>query len=64
MKSFVEEFSLLSSHIHVVIKQSQEIYIDICDDNKKSKNLHYHLIPGGHEFNSFVLIMFIHQFMI
>ena len=58
LKSFVEEFSLLSSHIHVVIKQSQEIYIDICDDNKKSKNLHYHLIPGGHEFNSFVLAIY------
>ena len=58
LKNFVEEFSSLSSHIHVIIKQSKESYIDICDDNKKSKNLHYYLIPGGHEFNSFVLAIY------
>ena len=58
LKNFVEEFSSLSSHIHVIIKQSKEPYIDICDDNKRSKNLHYYLIPGGHEFNSFVLAIY------
>ena len=58
LKNFVEEFSSLSSHIHVIIKQSKEPYIDICDDNKRSKNLNYYLIPGGHEFNSFVLAIY------
>lgn len=58
LKNFVEEFSSLSPKLHHVVKQSDKSYIDICDDNQKSYHLKYHLVPGGHEFNSFVLAVY------
>jgi len=58
LKNFVEEFSALSSHIHVLLKTSEKPYIEICDENQISYGLKYHLVPGGHEFNSFVLAIY------
>ncbi len=29
--------------------------IEICEENGKSKNVYFHGVPGGHEFNSFVI---------
>ncbi len=58
LKSFTEEFAALSPHIHTIVKKSDQSYIDFCDAQQKSIGLQYHLIPGGHEFNSFVLAIY------
>lgn len=58
IKNFVEEFAALSPRLHVVIKEDEQSYIDICDENQNSYQLKYHLVPGGHEFNSFVLAVY------
>lgn len=58
LKNFAEEFASLSPAIHVVEQQDEKTYIDICNHEKQSLDLHYHLVPGGHEFNSFVLAIY------
>lgn len=58
LKNFVEEFSSLSPKLHYVIKHGDETYIDISDENQQSYGLKYYLVPGGHEFNSFVLAVY------
>jgi len=58
MKNFIEEFSSLSSHIYSSFESTNEKpYIDICL-NEHSFGLQYHCVPGGHEFNSFVLAIY------
>ena len=59
LKNFIEEFSSLSPHIHMDLQDTQQSpFIQICDENKKPVGVCYHLVPGGHEFNSFVLAVY------
>lgn len=58
LENFVKEFASLSPMIHVSIQQGNQSYIDICNENQQSNGLQYHLVPGGHEFNSFVLAIY------
>jgi len=59
IKNFIEEFASMSSRIHTAYKTEQgSPYIDICLDKDNSLGLQYHCVPGGHEFNSFVLAVY------
>lgn len=59
MKNFIEEFASLSPRIHSSYDSIQESpYIDIRVQESQSLGLEYHLVPGGHEFNSFVLAIY------
>ena len=59
IKNFIEEFASLSSHIHASYELIQEDpYIDIRIQVDEPLGLEYHCVPGGHEFNSFVLAVY------
>lgn len=63
MKSFVEEFGELSDHIIVNIENisntsSVQVPTIALQDNTNTVSLQYHAIPGGHEFNSFVVAIY------
>lgn len=55
---FVEEFKQLSSLIETKVINSNEAGISLYDENDNYLNITYHAIPGGHEFNSFVLALY------
>lgn len=59
MLSFAREFASLTNHIEVKYEDSQieSPFIEV--SNEKMKNgIAYHMVPGGHEFNSFVLAVY------
>lgn len=59
MKNFIEEFASLSPLIHAEYQTTTETpLIMICDAQRQDLGIHYHLVPGGHEFNSFVLAVY------
>lgn len=59
IKNFMEEISSLSGHIHVEYQALEdEIQMKLCNDRKQDLGVHYHMIPGGHEFNSFILAIY------
>lgn len=59
MKNFIEEFASLSAHIHASYERVQASpYIDIRLEKGESLGVQYHCVPGGHEFNSFVLAIY------
>lgn len=56
IKNFVNEFSALHDIIHAEFIESNESpHIEIRDENNQEMGLNYYCVPGGHEFNSFVL---------
>lgn len=61
-KKVIRELSELSDKIAVEMVPStgeeDKHTISICDKDGKEKGLRFHGIPGGHEFNSFVLAMY------
>lgn len=60
-QNFVKELSELSSHISYEIVESQENNlpaIRLCDAQGKDMGCAFHGVPGGHEFNSFVIAMY------
>lgn len=58
IKYFLEEFSSYP-HIHIKYQQIHDSpYIEICNKHKQSLGITYHMVPGGHEFNSFVLAIY------
>ncbi len=58
MKYFLQEFSTFP-HIYIDYVSTNELpYIEICNQQKQPLGITYYLIPGGHEFNSFVLAIY------
>jgi len=55
MKNFASEFTALCKHIHLLFHEANKPYMEILDAHQKSSGVAYHMVPGGHEFNSFVL---------
>ncbi len=59
MKNFMEELASLSYHIHLDYQPlEKEVQMKICDASKHDLGVHYHMVPGGHEFNSFILAIY------
>lgn len=60
MKNFIEEFASLNDHIHSEYTNhiDESPSIEIYDENHQPLGVSYHLVPGGHEFNSFVLAIY------
>lgn len=58
----VNELASLSEKIKVefipIANESEKYMISICDKDGIDRGLHFHGIPGGHEFNSFILAMY------
>lgn len=60
-QNFAKELSDLSPHISYEIVESQENNlpaIRLCDAQGKDMGCAFHGVPGGHEFNSFVIAMY------
>lgn len=58
IKYFLQEFSSYN-HIHIAYQTTDDSpYITICNDQKQPLGITYHLVPGGHEFNSFILAIY------
>lgn len=59
MKGFLEEFVTLSNKLsYVVIPDSSIATISFYNQDDNYLNIAYHGVPGGHEFNSFVLAVY------
>lgn len=58
MISFVKEFCLLSNYFHYEIENNDDSAICLFDENHHYQNICFHLVPGGHEFNSFVVSVY------
>lgn len=59
LKNFIEEFSSLNSHIKTEYQDTiNSPFIQLYDEKKEPLGIQYHLVPGGHEFNSFVLAVY------
>lgn len=60
LKGFIEEFSSLHERIHGEWKEdiNESPCIMLFNHQKESLGVHYHCVPGGHEFNSFVLAIY------
>lgn len=58
MLSFVKDFVALDSHLSYTTKVSDEAGIALYDENKNYLNVCFHAMPGGHEFNSFVIALY------
>ena len=59
MKGFLEEFVTLSHKLsYTVVSSSSIAAISFYDQDDNYLNIAYHGIPGGHEFNSFVIAVY------
>ncbi|WP_028044805.1 FAD-dependent oxidoreductase [Candidatus Stoquefichus massiliensis] len=59
LKNFINEFSSLNPHIHALYQETVDSpSIQIYNQEKQPLGIAYHLVPGGHEFNSFVLAIY------
>ncbi len=58
IKGFVEEFSSLSDLLSVEEHKSDMAGIEILRADGNSSGIVFHAVPGGHEFNSFVLALY------
>ena len=59
MKGFLEEFVTLSDKLSYTVASSSSIAaISFYDQDDNYLNIAYHGIPGGHEFNSFVIAVY------
>ena len=59
MKGFLEEFVTLSDKLsYTVVSSSSIAAISFYDQDDNYLNIAYHGIPGGHEFNSFVIAVY------
>ncbi len=56
--NFVNEINETTDRIKVEKQNDENVEIpaiEICEESGKSKNVYFHGVPGGHEFNSFVI---------
>ena len=60
LKSFIEEFSSLHERIHGEWNDNadESPHIMLYNHQKNPLGVNYHCVPGGHEFNSFVLAVY------
>lgn len=60
LKSFIEEFSSLHERISMKWEEDQtnSPCIQVLSHQNKPLGITYHCVPGGHEFNSFVLAIY------
>lgn len=62
MAGLMKEFNGLSENIHTSVSQATEEslvpFIEIKRDGAEEASIKFHAMPGGHEFNSFVLAMY------
>lgn len=59
IKSFIEEFATLSDKISYQIQETTSIpTMRFYDENDNYLNISYHAVPGGHEFNSFIIAIY------
>jgi len=58
MISFIQEFCALSEYFSYEIETNDEAAICFFDENHNYQNICFHLVPGGHEFNSFVVSVY------
>ena len=58
MISFVEEFVPLSNHLSYEVRKSENASIKLYTPEKDYRNVAFHAVPGGHEFNSFVIAIY------
>lgn len=55
---FVKEFCSLNERFSYEIENNNEAAICLFDENHLYQNICFHLVPGGHEFNSFVVSVY------
>lgn len=59
LKNFIEEFASLHPLIHQEFHEDGKTpSIHICDEQRQDLGVTYSCVPGGHEFNSFVLAVY------
>lgn len=57
IKSFIEEITSLSDHLFYQIHDGAPS-IDFYDEEDNYLNISFHAVPGGHEFNSFIIAIY------
>lgn len=57
IKSFIEDITSLSNHLSYQIHEGSPS-IDFYDENDNYLNISFHGVPGGHEFNSFIIAIY------
>ena len=56
LKNFIDEFSSLHGRLHGIFHEDNEVpSIHLYNENQEPLGVVYSCVPGGHEFNSFVL---------
>ncbi len=62
MGNFIAELNGISTNVKVekeALSSDQEVsYLEIIKENGESSNIRYYTMPGGHEFNSFILALY------
>lgn len=58
MKNFVEELCPLSSYLSYEVVAGDEAGISLYDENNNYLRVCFHAVPGGHEFNSFIIAIY------
>ena len=59
MSSLLDEFSTISPMVKVEKERTNEApYLEILDSNKQTSGICFYAMPGGHEFNSFILSLY------
>lgn len=58
IEGFVRELCALTDKLTPEIKREDKPHIEICDSNGKKRGFSFYGVPGGHEFNSFVVTMY------
>ena len=58
MKGFLEEFIQLTDKVTYIVEDGEVPSMKFYDENNQYLGVNYHGIPGGHEFNSFVIALY------
>lgn len=59
IEGFLNEICTLTEQLTFeLVKQEKEPFIAVCDANGREKGFYFHGVPGGHEFNSFVITLY------
>lgn len=57
IRTFIEEITSLSDHLSYQLLEGAPA-IDFYDENDNYLNISFHAVPGGHEFNSFIIAIY------
>ena len=58
MIGFLDEFTQLTDKITYIIKEGNIASMKFYDENHNYLGVTYHAVPGGHEFNSFIIALY------